>query len=81
MLKHTTAFKQWVTMRMRLSLCQPKTTSVQKIDWEAFASDCDQQARYTIHVKNRSQILEQEESNSDCYQRFTEANTEAGETH
>ena len=66
-------------MRVRLILRQPKTTSVKKIDWETFASDCDRQARYTIDVTNRFQMLDQEESTSDCYQSFTEANTEAME--
>jgi hypothetical protein len=42
-----------VLMKVRLSLRQLKATSAQKIDWKAFASDLDLQARYTVEVKNK----------------------------
>ena len=85
MLNHTTASKPWVQtiecmvkMGVRLSLRQPKATLAQKIDWEAFASDCDLQVCYNIKVKNSFQVLDQEESTSlTAIKSFTEANTEA----
>ena len=64
-------------MRVRLSLHQLKATPARKLDWKAFASECDLQACNNIMVKNNFQVADQEESTRDCYQHFTEANTEA----
>jgi hypothetical protein len=67
-------------MKVRLSLRAPKTNPRIVYDWKTFAADSEMQEKYTVEVRNRFQILEDEEDPSSRYQRFIEANMEATRT-
>ncbi|ELU02058.1 hypothetical protein CAPTEDRAFT_218117 [Capitella teleta] len=69
-----------VSMKVRLSLRAPKTNPRIVYDWKTFAADSEMQEKYTVEVRNRFQILEDEEDPSSRYQRFIEANMEATRT-
>ena len=63
-----------VSMRVRLSLRVPKPSPKIRHDWKAFAADPDLQARYTVEVRNRFQLLDMGAEPSSEYSRFVEAN-------
>ena len=67
-----------VSTRVRLSLRAPRQKVDKKIKytWKALESDLGLQDRYTIEVRNRFQILE-EESATSMYQHFIDAHNEA----
>ena len=67
-----------VSMKVRLSLRIPKPSQRVKYDWKKFSESPDLQRQYTVEVRNRFQILE-EEGPTEGYQRFVEANWEAME--
>ena len=49
--------------------------------WNELASDRELQARYAVEVRNRFQILQQEDGNAtEQYQNFIEANQQAAES-
>ncbi|KAJ8397433.1 hypothetical protein AAFF_G00439820 [Aldrovandia affinis] len=66
-----------VSTRVRLSLSVPKPSPRIHYDWEAFSQSPDLQARYTVEVRNRFQLLATEEGPSTAYERFVAANMEA----
>ncbi|KAJ8384488.1 hypothetical protein AAFF_G00205090 [Aldrovandia affinis] len=66
-----------VSTRVRLSLRVPKPSPRIHHDWEAFSRSPDLQARYTMEVRNRFQLLAMEEGPSTAYERFVAANVEA----
>jgi hypothetical protein len=70
-----------VSSKIRLSLRKSKAPPMKKqYDWKQLACDKNLQDLYTIEVCNRFQLLEEkEESASDQYERFINANKEAAE--
>ena len=48
-------------MNVRLSLRVPKASPKKRHDWKAFTTSPDLQARYTVEVRNRFQLLDTEE--------------------
>ncbi|KAJ8393714.1 hypothetical protein AAFF_G00057670 [Aldrovandia affinis] len=66
-----------VSTRVRLSLRVPKPSPRIHHDWEAFSRSPDLQARYTVEVRNRFQLLATEEGPSTAYERFVAANVKA----
>ncbi len=56
----------------------PKPNIRVKYDWQQFANDTDIQQRYTLTVRNRFQILENE-TNEERYNRFVKANEQTME--
>jgi hypothetical protein len=69
-----------VSMKVRLSLRVSKPSQRVRYDWKKLSESSDLQQQYTVEVRNRFQILEEEEDPTERYQRFTEANREAMET-
>ncbi|KAJ8416741.1 hypothetical protein AAFF_G00326190 [Aldrovandia affinis] len=65
-----------VSMRLRLRLRVPKPSLRIRHDWKAFLTSPDLQARYTVEVRNRFQLLDVEEGLS-MYERFVAAHVEA----
>ena len=68
-----------VSMKERLGLRIPKPNSRLVYDWKTFATDSEIQRKYTVDVRNRFRILEEEEDPSGRYQRLIEAKKEAAE--
>ena len=66
-----------VSMRVRLSLRVPKPSPRIHHDWKALSASPDLQARYTVEVRNRFELLGGEEDPNAMYERFVEANVEA----
>jgi hypothetical protein len=66
-----------VSMRVRLSLRVPKPSPKIHHDWKTFLGSPVLQARYTVEVRNRFQLLDAEEGPSAVYERFVAANVEA----
>ena len=56
----------------------PRNACEVKYDWKKFSESPDLQQEYTVEVRNRFQILEDEDL-TEGYQRFVEANKEAME--
>ena len=66
-----------VSMRVRLSLRVPKPCPKIRHDWKEFSTSPDLQARYTVEVRNRFQLLGVEESPNAMYMRFVAAHEAA----
>ena len=66
-----------VSMRVRPSRRGPKPSPKIHHDWKTFSGSPDHQARYTVEVRNRFQLLDTEEGPSTVYERFVVANVEA----
>ena len=66
-----------VTMNVRLSLRVPKASPKKRHDWKAFTTSPDLQARYTVEVRNRFQMLDTEEDPNTTTERLMTAHTEA----
>ena len=68
-----------VTARISLSLRVSKPKARVKLDWPAFSRSQELQQQYSVAVRNRFQILEENVSNNQLYTEFVKANTEAME--
>jgi len=68
-----------VSMKVRLSLRVSKHCQQTRYDWKKFSERSDLHQQYTVEVRNRFQLLEEEEDPTDMYQRFVDANREAME--
>ena len=70
-----------VSARIKLSLRKSKAIPRKKqYDWKAISTDTSLQERYSVEVRNRFEVLEnEEESASEKYERFIKANKEAAE--
>ncbi|KAJ8351146.1 hypothetical protein SKAU_G00226220 [Synaphobranchus kaupii] len=66
-----------VSMRVRLSLRVPKPSLRIWHDWKTFSVSPDLQARYTVEVRNRFQMLDVEEGPNAMYDRFVTAHVKA----
>ena len=66
-----------VSMRVRLSLRVPKPSLKIRHDWKSFSESPDLQAKYTVEVRNRFQLLGAEEGPDAMYARFMAAHTVA----
>ena len=66
-----------VSMTVRLSLRAPKPPTRVRYDWKAFSVDTELHRQYAVHVKNRFQVLAEEEDPTECYERFISANAKA----
>ena len=68
-----------VSTRVRLSLraSRPKVERKVKYIWKALETDKGLQEKYTIEVRNKFQILEEEESATSRYERFINAHEDA----
>ena len=66
-----------VSMRVRLSLRVAKPSPKTRYDWKAFSANPGLQTRYTVEVRNRFQLLGEEEEPNGKYRRFVAANAEA----
>ena len=71
-----------VSVKIRLSLRSSKPTPRKvKYNWKELVNNAQLQERYAIEIKNRFNILiDDEDSISDKYQRFVDANDQAAET-
>ena len=67
-----------VCAKIRLSLRTAKQVRKIRYDWKCFSSSPEIQAKYTVEVKNRYQVLE-EDDNGACFNKFVDANRQAME--
>ncbi|XP_071480459.1 uncharacterized protein [Diadema antillarum] len=72
-----------VTATIRLSLRAPKKQKVKRVKyaWEDLTTDRQLQEQYAVEIRNRFHVLQEEnESATETYQRFINANQQAAET-
>ena len=67
-----------VTAELQLSLRTAKHARKIRYDWQRFSASPEIQENYTVAVKNRFQVLE-EDNNEERYEKFVTANKEATE--
>ena len=67
-----------VTAELQLSLRTAKHAQKTRYDWQRFSASPEMQENYTVAVRNRFQVLE-DDSNEARYEKFVKANKEAME--
>ena len=69
-----------VAAKLKLSLRAPRKEKRISYDWKLFSQSSELQQKYTIAVKNKYQVLE-EDGNDQRFEKFVDANKKAKEEH